>query len=181
MWLQRDWGGVNEICMVSAIVWKALSKELALKLRWTSKNLRFCIWGEEVRKIRLKILWTHYFLTMYGHMKTVFSNSTESVTDKCIKENARFWRCERDTCITRQRRGENGCSQSQFLVLLWTWETVNSNSTQGKEGKGGKLQQEIIQLSYDKPRGRIKKQRHHFADKGPHSQSYGFSSSHVQM
>ena len=28
---------------------------------------------------------------------------------------------------------------------------------------------------------RIKKQRHHFADKGPYSQSYGFSSSHVQM
>ena len=27
----------------------------------------------------------------------------------------------------------------------------------------------------------IKKQRHHFADKGPYSQSYGFSSSHVQM
>ena len=27
----------------------------------------------------------------------------------------------------------------------------------------------------------IKKQRHHFADKGPDSQSYGFSSSHVQM
>ena len=27
----------------------------------------------------------------------------------------------------------------------------------------------------------IKKQRHHLADKGPSSQSYGFSSSHVQM
>ena len=27
----------------------------------------------------------------------------------------------------------------------------------------------------------IKKQRHHFDDKGPSSQSYGFSSSHVQM
>ena len=26
-----------------------------------------------------------------------------------------------------------------------------------------------------------KRQRHHFADKGPHSQSYGFSSSHVRM
>ena len=25
----------------------------------------------------------------------------------------------------------------------------------------------------------IKKQRHHFADKGPYSQSYGFSSSHM--
>ena len=34
--------------------------------------------------------------------------------------------------------------------------------------------------SYDKPRQCIKKQRHHFADKGPYSQSYGFSSSHVQ-
>ena len=33
--------------------------------------------------------------------------------------------------------------------------------------------------SYDKPRQSIKKQRHHFADKGPYSQSYGFSSSHV--
>ena len=35
--------------------------------------------------------------------------------------------------------------------------------------------------SYDKPRQYIKKQRHHFADKGPYGQSYGFSSSHVQM
>ena len=35
--------------------------------------------------------------------------------------------------------------------------------------------------SYDKPRQCIKKQRHWFADKGPYSQSYGFSSSHVWM
>ena len=34
--------------------------------------------------------------------------------------------------------------------------------------------------SYDKPTQPIKKQRHHFGD-GPSSQSYGFSSSHVQM
>ena len=33
--------------------------------------------------------------------------------------------------------------------------------------------------SYDKPRQHIKKQRHHFVDKGPSSQSYGFSSCHV--
>ena len=34
--------------------------------------------------------------------------------------------------------------------------------------------------SYDKPRQYIKKQRHHFADKGPYyRQSYGFSSIHV--
>ena len=35
--------------------------------------------------------------------------------------------------------------------------------------------------SYEKPRQCIKKQRHHFASKGQYSQSYGFSSSHVQM
>ena len=31
------------------------------------------------------------------------------------------------------------------------------------------------------PRQSFKKQRHHFADKGPYSQSYGFSSSHIWM
>ena len=35
--------------------------------------------------------------------------------------------------------------------------------------------------SYDKPRQCIKKQRHHFADKGTYIQSYGFSSGHVWM
>ena len=35
--------------------------------------------------------------------------------------------------------------------------------------------------SYDKPRQHIKKQRHHFTNKSLYSQSYGFSSSHVQM
>ena len=35
--------------------------------------------------------------------------------------------------------------------------------------------------SYDKPRQCIKIQRHHFAGKGSYSQSYRFSSSHVQM
>ena len=35
--------------------------------------------------------------------------------------------------------------------------------------------------SYDQPRQHIKKQRHYFAKKGPSSQGYGFSSSHVWM
>ena len=34
---------------------------------------------------------------------------------------------------------------------------------------------------YDKPRQRIKKQGHYFAEKGPSSQSYGFSSSHIWL
>ena len=35
--------------------------------------------------------------------------------------------------------------------------------------------------SYDKPEPHIKKLRHHLADKGLNSQSYGSSSNHVQM
>ena len=35
--------------------------------------------------------------------------------------------------------------------------------------------------SYDQPRHHIKNQRHYFANKGPSSQGYGFSSGHVQM
>ena len=35
--------------------------------------------------------------------------------------------------------------------------------------------------SYDQPRKHMKKQRRYFANKGPSSQGYGFSSSHVWM
>ena len=35
--------------------------------------------------------------------------------------------------------------------------------------------------SYDKPGQKIKKLGRHFANKGPYTQSYGFSSSHVWM
>ena len=38
-----------------------------------------------------------------------------------------------------------------------------------------------IAFSDDQPRQHIKKQRYYFANKGPSSQRYGFSSSHAQM
>ena len=42
-----------------------------------------------------------------------------------------------------------------------------------------KLKDAPWKKDYNKPRLCIEKQRHHFASKGPYSQSYGFSSSHV--
>ena len=39
----------------------------------------------------------------------------------------------------------------------------------------------FLEEGYDQPRQCIEKQRHHFANKGPYSQNYGVSSSHVQM
>ena len=38
-----------------------------------------------------------------------------------------------------------------------------------------------LKVSYDKPRQCIQKQRHHFANKGPYSQSHAFSSNHEWM
>ena len=38
-----------------------------------------------------------------------------------------------------------------------------------------------LEENCDKPRQHIKKQKHHFADKGPYGQSYDFSSNHVWM
>ena len=37
----------------------------------------------------------------------------------------------------------------------------------------------LKEMFYDQPRQHIKKQRHHFANKGPSTQGCGFSSSHV--
>ena len=44
-----------------------------------------------------------------------------------------------------------------------------------------KLKDALWKTSFDQPRQHVKKQRHYFANKGPSSQSYGFSSSHVWM
>ena len=44
-----------------------------------------------------------------------------------------------------------------------------------------KLKDALWKKSYDKTRQHIKKQRHHFADKGPYSQSYNFSNCYVRM
>ena len=38
-----------------------------------------------------------------------------------------------------------------------------------------------LEENYDTTRQCIKKQRQHVADKGPHSQTYGFSCGHVWM
>ena len=44
-----------------------------------------------------------------------------------------------------------------------------------------KLKDAPWKKSYDQRRQCIKKQRHYFANKGPSSQGYGFSSRHVWM
>ena len=68
-----------------------------------------------------------------------------------------------------------------------TVETVSDNFSGLQNHCGQGLQSWNLKTlppwkkSSDQPRQHIKKQRYYFAYKGPSSQSYGFSSSHVQM
>ena len=76
---------------------------------------------------------------------------------------------------------------TSWQIDVETMETVTDIIFLGsKIAVGSDCSHEIKTLvswkkSYDQPRQHIKKQRHYFADKGPSSQSYGFSSGHVWM
>ena len=70
-----------------------------------------------------------------------------------------------------------GKQWKQWQTLFWGGSKITAN---------GDYSHEIKRLapwkkSYDQTRQHIKKQRHYFDNKGPFSQSYGFSSSHVWM
>ena len=68
---------------------------------------------------------------------------------------------------------QNHCG---WWLQSWNWKTHTHTHTQRKTLAPWKESNDN-----DKPREYIKKQRHHLADKGLYSQSYGFSSSHVWM
>ena len=64
-----------------------------------------------------------------------------------------------------------------FFSFLTSWENSINIYTPPRV----KLKETSWKESYDQPRQHIKQQRHDFANKGPSSQGYGFSSSHVWM
>ena len=71
-----------------------------------------------------------------------------------------------------------GKQWKQWETLLFWGSKITADGDCSHEIKRCLL---LGKKSYDQPRKHIKKQRHHFADKGLSSQSYGFSSSHAQM
>ena len=70
---------------------------------------------------------------------------------------------------------------SWALKSLWALTTVMKFCQTHTKNHKKKKKDASWKESYDKPRQCIKKQRHHFANRDPYSQSYGFSSSHVRM
>ena len=75
--------------------------------------------------------------------------------------------------ITLWQIDEETMETMRDFIFLGSKITVGGNCSHEikRHVSGGK--------SYEKPRRCIKKERHHFANKGPYNQSYGFSSSHV--
>ena len=68
----------------------------------------------------------------------------------------------------------NGKEKAETVTVLFSWATKSlwmvTAAIKLKDARS-------LKESYDKPRQSIKKQRHHFADKGPYSQSCGFHGS----
>ena len=80
------------------------------------------------------------------------------------------------------------CNGTNPELCLTSCAEVNSKCTKDPRKKTkdqslptGDLATISRKESCEKPRQHIKKERQHLADKGLYSQSYGFSSSHVQM
>ena len=73
--------------------------------------------------------------------------------------------------------------QCQTFVFWGSKITADGDcSREIKRLLGRKLKDSLVGNNrYDQPRQYIKKQRHYFANKGPSSQGYGFSSNHVWM
>ena len=69
--------------------------------------------------------------------------------------------------------------QWEILFFLGGGSKIIADGDCSHEIKRHLLWRKLWKKSYDQPRQHIKKQRHYFTSKGPSSQSYGFSSSHV--
>ena len=107
---------------------------------------------------------------------------TEEPLDESEREEWKSWlkiqRSENWDCGTQShhfmanRWGNNGNSERLYF---WGGSKITADSVCSHEIKT------LVpwKKSYDPPRQHIKKQRHYFANKGPSSQSYDFSSSHV--
>ena len=69
-----------------------------------------------------------------------------------------------------------GKQWKQCQTLFWGGSRITAGGNCSRE-----IKRRLLLERYDQPRSHIEKQRHYFANKGPSSQGYGFSSSHVWM
>ncbi len=106
-------------------------------------------------------------------------NNTLELAGRSIPENPELIFRKLDDWITKH------FESTKSLVVIIKLEYINSGSSKYlyeilKRLTGYGRSGNSVKLKYGSGQ-HIKKQRHYFAYKGPYSQSYGFSSSHVWM
>ena len=83
----------------------------------------------------------------------------------------------KDACPLQEKLWQTFTSV-QWLSRVWLFATPWTTAHQPSQSINNSWS---LPKLLEKPRQHIKTQRHHFANKGPSNQSYGFSSSHVWM
>ena len=108
------------------------------------------------------------------NLKSLLMNVKEESEEAGIKLNIQKTKIMASSPITSWQI-EGGKWKQWQILFSWVQNHLTEDSEYSHEIKVLVPWKE----SCDKPRQRIQKQRHHFADKGPYTQSCGFSSSHV--
>ena len=140
--------------------------------------------GLDEAQAGIKIAWRNINNLRYADDTTLMAESKEKL--KSLLMNVKD---------KSEKAGLKLNTQQMTSVPITSWlidgeimETVKDFSFLGsKITTDGDCSHEIkrnrspCKKSYDQPRQHIKKQRYYFANQGPSSQSYGFSSSHVWM
>ena len=122
----------------------------------------------------------------YADNTTLMAESEEETKKPLDEGERREWK--RWLKAQHAKNKDHGIRFHHFMTNRWgkngNWQTIFLGS---KITADGDCSHEIKRCllpwkkNYDKPRPRINKQRHYFADKGPSSQGYNFPSNHVGM
>ena len=141
--------------------------------------------GLEESQAGIKIAWRNINNLRYADDTTLMAESEEELKGLLMKVEEESEKVGLKLNI--QKNKIMAFSPTSWEIDGETVETVADFIFLGsKITAGGDCSHEMKTLtpwkdSYDQPGQHIKKQRHYFADKGPSSQGYGFSSSHVWM
>ena len=136
--------------------------------------------GQEEAQSGIKIAWRNINNLRYADDTTLMAESEEELKSLLMKVKVESEKVGLQLSIQKTKIMASGPITS-WQIDGETVETVTNFIFLGSKVTADGDCRHKIKKTYDKPRQHIKRQRHYFADKGPSSQSNGFSSSHVWM
>ena len=119
----------------------------------------------------------------YAYDTTLLAESEEELNSLLMKVKEESEKVGLQLNIQKTKITASGSITSWKIDgKIMEWEFILGGSKITADGDcSHEIKRHSLGKKLDKPRQHIKKQRHYFANKGPSSQSYGFSSSHVWM